>query len=220
MNDIYFEPIIIEFSDESVFSEEMPQENEEDNKDIDEQPEQLSENINYSNYAAKIVQLKNLENKLYNLDNEKIENADDRYKEEIIKKAIGEDLFNKLNEEKSIISKETITLPEKIEGKDLQSQNKKSIYSDPSTITYDLENRYSVYIPVPVYKCQFGGQITMRIHVNRRGLVSKYEIIEQSKNADCIKDAAIESINNALFNMDEEAPELQEGTINYTFIPQ
>jgi hypothetical protein len=124
------------------------------------------------------------------------------------------------------LSKETVDLDdiempvETTEGMDPDSV-KNVIYAGESNITYYLENRYHLRLPVPVYLAQGGGKIIVDIVVNRQGGVIEAEPRKNSSVRDeqiflYAKAAALRTV----FNADAQAPELQRGTIHYTFIAQ
>jgi hypothetical protein len=124
------------------------------------------------------------------------------------------------------LSKETIDLEdiempvETTEGMDPDSV-KNVIYAGESNIVYYLENRYHLRLPVPVYLAQGGGRVVVDIVVNRNGEVVE---AEPQKNS-AVRDEQIflyakAAAQRTVFNADPQAPELQKGTIQYTFVAQ
>ncbi|MBQ2132691.1 MAG: hypothetical protein II202_01235, partial [Bacteroidales bacterium] len=68
---------------------------------------------------------------------------------------------------------------------DVASANKDNLpdsnapqYKGPSVISYSLDGRKSISLPVPAYKCQGGGDVSVQITVNRKGYVVAAQVIE------------------------------------------
>jgi hypothetical protein len=102
------------------------------------------------------------------------------------------------------------------------ARGERTFYKGPTTITYFLQGRNHVYIPVPVYKCQGSGKVSMEIEVNRSGYVitatvnkSKSQITEE-----CLIEAATRAALTTRFNVNNSASEKQRGWITYIFIAQ
>lgn len=95
-------------------------------------------------------------------------------------------------------------------------------YSGPSSVEYKLKDRYKTYLPIPVFKCENDGQVTVQITVNRYGRVTKAEVIANlSKTKDeLLWKTAIDAAKRSRFNENPYAPVLQKGTISYNFIRQ
>ena len=94
-----------------------------------------------------------------------------------------------------------------------------TVYVGKSSVSYNIKGRYKTYLPIPVYKCEFGGKVVVAVVVNRQGRVIKAEIVDAESNKDDTlreADAALKSE----FNADEKAPERQSGTITYNFVKQ
>ena len=95
------------------------------------------------------------------------------------------------------------------------------VYTGESNIVYYLENRYHRSLPIPVYLAQGGGKVIVDIKVNRNGKVVEAEPRKnRSISDDQIYLYAKAAALRTLFNSDMQAPEIQSGTIHYTFIPQ
>ncbi|NOY95681.1 MAG: hypothetical protein GXO81_04760 [Chlorobi bacterium] len=129
------------------------------------------------------------------------------------------DVNNQLN--KKVIDINDIQMPvETTEGIDPDSI-KNVIYTGESNITYHLENRYHIRLPIPVYLAQGGGTVIVDIVVRRNGSVIK----ASARKNNNIRDAQIYyyaemAALNTLFNADNSAPEQQTGYIQYVFIAQ
>ncbi len=208
--------ILIEFENNNIDFEKKV--NEAINKEI-----LLGEDINYTNYAYKLSKLKEIEEKYFNeKENYRQEEITQEYVNEIIKKAIGEKLFEEFNNNKEIefnndLKKDKINKIDTFRYKD-----KHIIYKGPSTLIYEIENRVAIKLPLPVYICEGGGMVKLDIEVDRNGNVVKAIINEYNENKEdnCILEAALSSAFASKFNYDSNAPEMQEGMIIYTFISQ
>ncbi|MBN2519259.1 MAG: hypothetical protein JXB17_02045 [Bacteroidales bacterium] len=207
--------ILIEFENNDINFEKKV--NEAINKEI-----LLGEDINYTNYAYKLSKLKQIEEKYFNNEeNNDQEEVTQEYINEIIKKAIGEELFKEFNN-KEIEFNDDLKKDEINKTDTFKYKDKHIIYKGPSTLIYEIENRTAIKLPLPVYKCEGGGVVKLAIEVNRNGNVVKAVINEYNENKDdnCILQAALSSAFASKFNHDDNAPEIQEGMIIYTFISQ
>ncbi|NJM14652.1 MAG: energy transducer TonB [Bacteroidales bacterium] len=98
---------------------------------------------------------------------------------------------------------------------------RKETYHGPTSVTYFLENRTKTRLPLPVYKCQGNGTITVSIAVTQNGKVKDARVTKvESSDADCLSDAALTAAFKSFFNADANAPATQKGTITYTFYKQ
>lgn len=98
---------------------------------------------------------------------------------------------------------------------------KSTFYSGESSVSYNLKDRYARFLPIPVFKCEFGGKVVVAIVVNRKGVVQKAEVIkEQSEPDDCLQEVATGAAKRSKFNEKPAAPDLQTGTITYNFVKQ
>tara|TARA_Y100000768_G_C23884297_1_gene636813 strand:- start:166 stop:957 length:792 start_codon:yes stop_codon:yes gene_type:complete len=111
---------------------------------------------------------------------------------------------------------------EKLENVTVQDARSEAAVSGPTNITYRLENRYDTYIYVPTYLCQYGGEVTINIVVDRNGNVAsaKVDYESSSTNDNCLLNAALEAAQSARFNKSSSAPKLQPGNMTFRFIPQ
>lgn len=111
---------------------------------------------------------------------------------------------------------------------DVASANKDNLpdsnapqYKGPSVISYSLDGRKSISLPVPAYKCQGGGDVSVQITVNRKGYVVAAQVIERVSSSDeCIVRSAIAAAKRSRFRASTTAPEKQVGEIVYRFIAQ
>lgn len=198
------EPIILDFSN----SEEIPEPEVQQSDDDENPPSDLSQQA----FTARSNRAVNEANKDPFFDEE--------YQREIehARKLVA-DVNKQLS--KDIPKLEDFDMPEETtEGMDPDSI-KNTIYSGDSNIRYFLENRYHSRLPIPVYLAQGGGTITIAIWVDQNGRVKKAEIqSKQSSNDPLLPAYALQAAKKTLFNRDKNAPDLQQGTITYTFIPQ
>ncbi|MBQ1219373.1 MAG: TonB family protein [Bacteroidales bacterium] len=94
-------------------------------------------------------------------------------------------------------------------------------YKGPSVLSYQLDGRKAIYLPVPVYKCYGGGDVYVQITVNRKGYVTNAQIIESASSPDeCLHKYAIEAAKRSRFTAKSKAPDKQIGEIVYRFIAQ
>ncbi len=108
-----------------------------------------------------------------------------------------------------------------VEGED-STVLEKEPYQGPTNIYYELENRYYLRLPVPVYKCPGDGLIEVKIAVDQRGKVVQAETNKPGDTANeiCLAEAAVTAALKTRFNADYSAPVRQIGTITYHFIAQ
>ncbi|MDR1593728.1 MAG: energy transducer TonB [Prevotellaceae bacterium] len=93
-------------------------------------------------------------------------------------------------------------------------------YKGPSIVSYYLEGRTAIHLPVPAYKCLNGGDVTVLIEVNNLGYVIGAEIDKRnSHNDDCLHRAAIDAAERARFSTLQKSGN-QKGNIVYRFVPQ
>ena len=96
-----------------------------------------------------------------------------------------------------------------------------TVYVGKSSVSYNIKGRYKTYLPIPVYKCEFGGKIVVAVVVNRQGQVIKAEVVDAESNKDdSLREVAVDAALKSEFNVDEKAPERQTGTITYNFVKQ
>lgn len=146
---------------------------------------------------------------------------DDRYEhpEDIYKDA--RELQERLNRSRKEVedaadSKDNVSVSKK--GGDKSSKAK---YNGPSVISYSLDGRKAMSLPVPAYKCLGGGDVSVSIIVNRKGYVVGTKIIESVSSADqCLRDYALRAAARSRFTASQNAPERQAGEIVYRFIAQ
>ncbi|MDR0385519.1 MAG: TonB family protein [Prevotellaceae bacterium] len=102
----------------------------------------------------------------------------------------------------------------------LRDEEESQAYSGPSIVSYYLEGRTAIHLPVPSYKCFKGGDVTVLIEVNAQGYVVDAEIDKKnSHNNDCLHRAAIDAAERARFSPLQKQGN-QKGNIVYRFVSQ
>jgi len=86
-----------------------------------------------------------------------------------------------------------------------------------STVSFDLANRTSVYIPNPVYTCDAQGAIVINITVNSNGSIVAMDYNKKASTSTngCLIDQALDYTQQALFNAVSKAS--QKGSITFHF---
>lgn len=98
---------------------------------------------------------------------------------------------------------------------------KSTFYSGESSVSYNLKDRYARFLPIPVFKCEFGGKVVVEIWVNPKGVVQKAVVLEEQSEADdCLWRVAADAAGRSRFNVKPDAPAMQKGTITYHFVKQ
>lgn len=98
---------------------------------------------------------------------------------------------------------------------------KEESYKGPSVISYLLEGRKAMSLPIPVYKCVAGGDVAVAIVVDRKGYVKNATVISDRSSADdCLRQYAIRAAKSSRFTASANAPDRQTGEIVYRFIAQ
>lgn len=204
------EELLIEFPEELLNEPELQEEELQ-------QEDEMTPNDPSSDYSEP-------ENRRSNMASKQIMESEEFFDEEYTKEVeaarrLSQNVRNQLSKE--TVDLEDLEMPvETTEGMDPDSV-KNVIYAGESNITYYLDNRYHLRLPVPVYLAQGGGKVIVDIVVNRQGKVVEAEPRKNSSVRDeqiflYAKAAALRTI----FNADAQAPDLQKGTIHYTFVSQ
>lgn len=98
---------------------------------------------------------------------------------------------------------------------------KSTFYSGKSSVSYNLKDRHARVLPIPVFKCEYGGTVVVTISVNQKGVVQKAEVVkDQSEVDECLWNVAADAARRSLFNVKPDAPVSQIGTITYHFVKQ
>lgn len=201
--------IIIEFPVEEFIEQEVPEDPEQDNmsQDMTSLP---SSRTNMPSSASSVERRQASRESFFDESYQKeIENA----------RNLVADVNKQLLKEIPDLSK--IRMPEAVsEGMDPDSISN-IIYSGDSNIEYQLDNRYHLRLPIPIYLAKGGGTVMVDISVNRQGRV--VEAVPRRNPS--VKDEQIylyaqAAAQRTTFNQDQSAPNPQKGTIRYTFIAQ
>ena len=102
-----------------------------------------------------------------------------------------------------------------------QKKTQTEAYTGPSVLEYRLDGRKAMHLPIPAYKCLGGGDVTVAIEVDRKGLVVEALIVADFSSMDhCLQEFAIRAARQSRFTSSTNAPPRQSGEIVYRFIPQ
>lgn len=94
-------------------------------------------------------------------------------------------------------------------------------YTGPSVISYRLDGRKAMNLPVPAYKCIGAGDVTVAVVVNRKGHVVTARINETVSSPDnCLREYALKAARRSRFTASSAAEERQAGEIVYRFVAQ
>ena len=94
-------------------------------------------------------------------------------------------------------------------------------YKGPSVLSYSLDGRKSMSMPIPAYKCMGGGDVRVAIVVNRGGYVISATVRTDVSSADdCLQEFALRAAKLSRFTASTSSPERQTGEIVYRFIAQ
>lgn len=104
---------------------------------------------------------------------------------------------------------------------DNKENKKEETYVGPSVISYRLDGRKAMSLPIPAYKCLGGGDVSVAIIVNRKGYVVAAKVLENVSSKDiCLIEYAIKAAKMSRFTASTTADERQAGEIVYRFIAQ
>lgn len=96
-------------------------------------------------------------------------------------------------------------------------KNRKDMANKNSSISYSLVDREHIFLPTPVYLCEYGGKIVINITVNHEGKVIEAFVNSSSSSSNgCLIDSALEYAKAATFNINTAKPS-QLGTITFLF---
>lgn len=102
-----------------------------------------------------------------------------------------------------------------------KEKKKTEKYTGPSVVKWTLEGRRVMSMPIPAYKCEGSGLVTVAISVNRNGYVKAAYIVDTESSTDsCLREYAMQAARKSRFNASGNAPERQAGTIVYSFVAQ
>lgn len=168
--------------------------------------------------------IKNLADKPLDIDPKEYE---EMVKEEMIKSGMLNEK-NFLDEQKKAeeAGMEEIAIPDdEVKPQVTEKKEKpeeKGTFRGPTRIFYDLAGRHHVFLPIPIYKCEGAGQITISIVVDRSGNVIKASPASglSTTKDPCLTETAVEHAFKSRFNSDLSAPEKQGGFLTFVFVSQ
>lgn len=101
-----------------------------------------------------------------------------------------------------------------------EAKGQDSHYKGGVTVRYKFENpvRNKRNLVIPAYRCEAGGQVEVTVVIDRGGEVVSAKVAWGGDEQ--MRREALAAARASTFNIDEDAPARQEGTITYTFIPQ
>jgi len=183
-------------------------------KDLEQIPEENLSSEDRRNIAVNKAMKNEKESDPY--DYSDIEKADDAYKEQLVKDALSEDEYKKIFDRDMNIKEESndIKVEEEKDTENIE-KDKPSNFQGATYISYFLKNRYKMKIPVPTYRCEASGGVTVNITVNQKGKVIAHKITEDSSLDECLRASAIRSVKTSRFNQNYDGPLKQRGTITY-----
>jgi hypothetical protein len=168
--------------------------------------------------------IKNLADKPLDIDPKEYE---EMVKEEMIKSGMLDE-SNFIDEQKRAekAGMEEIAIPDdKVKPQVTEKKEKpdeKGTFRGPTRIFYDLAGRHHVFLPIPIYKCEGAGQITISIVVDRAGSVIKASPASglSTTKDPCLTETAVDHALKSRFNSDLSAPEKQGGFLTFVFVSQ
>ncbi len=200
VRDVYQEPIVIEFDDQTYKTlEQLMKENKSKNSEIQPLSQQAIKNI-------AVNTANQLEQKI----------STEKYIEQLKDELDIKDLNQQQNRP---LGDEPIIQSEKPDKKN-QETAKSKYYKGPTRINFYLKGRTERYINIPVYKCQGSGKVVVDIVVNQQGEVISTSVASANTSEECILRTALEAAGISLFNIDLNAEPRQKGTITYEFVAQ
>jgi hypothetical protein len=147
----------------------------------------------------------------------------DRVKDEMIRQGLlNEDNF--IDDWRNRVMNEdgAVEMAEIIKEQKKSDEQKPVNYQGPTRVYYSLEGRYHRHLPVPVYKCEGAGKVTVSIDVDQNGMVTEARVVaaESSTTELCLIETAVNSALISLFNISPGSPKKQTGTITFHFVAQ
>lgn len=208
--------------------EEMPEEQEQEEEEVEE-PQQQPQESRSDRAVSETAPENASEASRNNFDGqsenarEQVDREIEQELQELEKEVIQEQRdagYGYTDEEaEELINSKKMQEVEQVEEKEAESEG---AVKGPTNISYKLEDRYDQYIDVPVYLCENGGEVTVNIVVDQNGKVRAAQVDEEStKTQDpCLLKAGKRAAQNTRFNRDEQAPDMQKGSITFRFVPQ
>lgn len=155
-----------------------------------------------------------------------VDNYIDKVKEELIKSGkLTEDNFideKKVKKEVQEAGESALAEEDRKEKIENTLRQMEANYQGPTRIYYKLEGRNHTRLPIPIYKCEGSGIISLSITVEQDGTVSDASLItaDSTTSDGCLIETAIAAALRSRFNPSLSAPKKQTGTITYHFVAQ
>lgn len=195
------------------------------------EPESLPEPIELPDLnAARLSDIdQKIRNIVRNLSNQEDPVIDpkeyqDRVKEEMVKAGtLNEKNFIDEWKNKNLDDNEVkVEVDKKDSVAQAQSQIKNINYQGITRVYYNLAGRAHRKLPIPVYKCEGEGKVTVSIDVDNEGMVLAARVVpsESSTSDICLLETAVASALASSFNQNTSAPKKQTGTITFHFVAQ
>jgi len=103
----------------------------------------------------------------------------------------------------------------------VESSEPAPAYQGPSVISYELEGRKALSLPVPAYKGYGAGDVLVDIEVNPAGRVTAAKVRADGSSADAsLHSFAVDAARRSRFSASADAAKSQPGWILYRFIAQ
>jgi hypothetical protein len=153
----------------------------------------------------------------------------DKVKDELIQSGkLGKDNYIDEQKKEKENSQDENLIPGQKEDKSKASEKENEAnkmaasYAGPTRIYYNLKGRFHAYLPVPIYKCEGSGKVTLAIEVTQKGAVASAKVIagESTTSDECLIETAVNSAMISRFNPDANAAKIQTGTLTYHFVSQ
>ena len=107
------------------------------------------------------------------------------------------------------------------ERKEEESDKPAPAFQGPSVISYEVEGRKALSLPVPAYKGYGAGDVLVDIVVNQAGRVTAAKVRVEDSTADAsLHSFAVDAAKRSRFSATSEAIKSQPGWILYRFIAQ
>lgn len=91
-------------------------------------------------------------------------------------------------------------------------------FNSPSVKSYQLNGRKASNLPIPAYRCNSEGEVTVIISVNPTGQVVKAEVKDDVSSSDeCLRSFALRAARLSRFSADADAKANEIGEIIYSF---
>jgi len=105
--------------------------------------------------------------------------------------------------------------------KGVESTEPAPAYQGPSVLSYELEGRKALNLPVPAYKGYGAGDVLVDIVVNQAGRVTSARVRADGSTADAsLHSFAVDAAKRSRFSAASDAVKSQPGWILYRFIAQ